>query len=168
MKKFILSVTTIIVFGLYSLFIKSSNVFYKATIPTPTTNKNTPPTQTVSNANSPSKSKSTNTTATQTTSTQKINTRWKDGTYVGGSFDAYYGNVQVSIEISNDRLTNISFLDYPQDRRTSLQKSDFAIPILKSEAIAAQSAYVNSVSGVTYTSKAFKESLSSALNKAKI
>lgn len=98
----------------------------------------------------------------------KSNSIWKDGTFIGDSVDAYYGNVQVSASISNGKLSQISFLDYPQDRRTSLQKSNHAIPILKSEAISAQNANVNTVSGATYTSEAFIRSLSSALNQAKI
>lgn len=92
---------------------------------------------------------------------------YKDGTYIGDTVDAFYGNVQVSISVSGGRLSSISFLDYPQDRSTSLQKSNFAMPILKSEAIKSQNANVNTVSGVTYTSEAFIESLSSALKQAK-
>ncbi len=98
----------------------------------------------------------------------KSNLKWQDGTYIGDSVDAYYGNVQVSVKISADRITDITFLDYPQDRRTSLQKSDYAMPILKREAISAQSANVDTVSSVTYTSEAFIRSLSSALTQARV
>ena len=91
---------------------------------------------------------------------------YKNGTFTGSTFDAYYGNVQVVATISKGRLSNISFLDYPQDRSASLQRSNYAIPILKSEAISSQSANVDSVSGVTYTSEAFMSSLSTALAKA--
>ena len=97
-----------------------------------------------------------------------MNRIWNDGTYTGDLVDAYYGNVQVSATISGDKITNIAFLDYPQDRSTSLQKSNYAMPILKREAISAQSANVDTVSGVTYTSEAFIKSLSSALAQAKI
>lgn len=96
------------------------------------------------------------------------NTVWKDGTFIGDSIDAYYGYVQVSVTTSGDKMTSINFLDYPQDRKTSLQKSNNAMPILKSEAITKQSANVNSVSGATYTSDAFVQSLTSALKQAKI
>ena len=97
-----------------------------------------------------------------------MNRIWNDGTYTGDLVDAYYGNVQVSATISMGKLSSISFLDYPQDRNTSLQKSNYAMPILKREAISAQSANVDTVSGVTYTSEAFIKSLSSALAQAKI
>lgn len=97
-----------------------------------------------------------------------MNKIWNNGTYTGDVVDAYYGNVQISVTISNDKILSIAFLDYPQDRSTSLQKSNYAMPILKQEAISAQSANVNTVSSVTYTSEAFIKSLSSALTQAKI
>lgn len=105
---------------------------------------------------------------TTTMGSPMMNRIWNNGTYTGDVVDAYYGNVQVSVTISSDKMLSISFLDYPQDRRTSLQKSNYAMPILKQEAISAQSANVNTVSSVTYTSEAFIKSLSSALAQAKI
>ncbi|MDE2030978.1 MAG: FMN-binding protein [Patescibacteria group bacterium] len=98
----------------------------------------------------------------------KSTSGWNDGTFTGNSIDAYYGYVQVSATISGGRLTNINFLDYPQDRSTSLMKSQMAMTILKSEAINAQSSNVDYVSGATYTSDAFNQSLSSALSKARV
>lgn len=98
----------------------------------------------------------------------KPSTKWKDGTFIGDIVDAFYGNVQVSASISADRLVGVTFLDYPKDRSTSLRKSNKAMPILKSEAISSQSAKVDIVSGVTYTSEAFMQSLASALAQAKI
>ncbi len=93
---------------------------------------------------------------------------WNDGVYTGDSVDAYYGNVQVRATISGGRLTDVIFLDYPQDRSTSLRKSQNAMPILKSEAISSQKSNVNSVSGATYTSEAFNQSLAYALSQAKV
>ncbi|MEI8338014.1 MAG: FMN-binding protein, partial [bacterium] len=92
--------------------------------------------------------------------------QYKNGTYTGDSSDAYYGNVQVQAVIKNGALSNIVVLDYPQDRSTSVAKNTRAMPILVSEAIQAQSANVNTVSGATYSSGAFKQSLSSALSQA--
>jgi uncharacterized protein with FMN-binding domain len=88
---------------------------------------------------------------------------YADGTYTGNSADAYYGNVQVKVSIQNHLISDVQFLDYPQDRGTSLRISGEAMPILKSEAIQAQSANVDIVSGATQTSQAFIESLKSAL-----
>lgn len=91
---------------------------------------------------------------------------YKDGEYSGSVADAYYGNIQVKAIIKNGKITDIQFLDYPQDRRTSISINTSAMPILKSEAIAAQSAKVDIVTGATDTSRAFQESLTSALNQA--
>jgi uncharacterized protein with FMN-binding domain len=57
-------------------------------------------------------------------------------------------------------------LQYPSDRRTSIAINRRALPVLRSEAIAAQSANVDIVSGATLTSEAFIESLGAALREA--
>ncbi|MCL5666299.1 MAG: FMN-binding protein [Patescibacteria group bacterium] len=94
------------------------------------------------------------------------NIKYKDGEYVGNSADAYYGSVQVKTTISGGKITNIQFLDYPQDRDTSRMINSQATPALATEAIQAQSTQVNVVSGATDTSQAFIQSLSSALAQA--
>lgn len=104
-------------------------------------------------------------TTPQTPTTNK--TGYKDGSYTGIVVDAFYGNVQVKATISGGRITDITFLDYPHDRRTSQEINSQAMPILKSEAIQIQTANVDIVSGATATSQAFVESLQSALNQAK-
>jgi uncharacterized protein with FMN-binding domain len=91
---------------------------------------------------------------------------YKDGQYTGNATDAYYGMVQVRAVVSGGKITDVVFLNYPQDRRTSVLINQQAMPILKSEAITAQSASVNIVSGATDTSSAFISSLASALNQA--
>jgi uncharacterized protein with FMN-binding domain len=93
--------------------------------------------------------------------------QYNDGEYTGDSVDAYYGNVEVKAIISGGKLADIQFLDYPQDRGTSVRINSNALPILRQEAIAAQSANVNGVSGASETSPAFIQSLASALNQAK-
>jgi uncharacterized protein with FMN-binding domain len=92
--------------------------------------------------------------------------RYRDGTYTGAAADASYGTVQVAAVISSGRLADINFLSYPNDRQHSVQVSSYALPILKQEAIAVQSANIDTVSGASYTSAAFIESLGSALNQA--
>jgi uncharacterized protein with FMN-binding domain len=91
---------------------------------------------------------------------------YKDGKFLGNPTDAYYGIVQVQAIVSGGKLTDVQFFNYPQDRQTSILINHQALPILKSEAIAAQSASVNIVSGATDTSTAFISSLASALNQA--
>jgi uncharacterized protein with FMN-binding domain len=91
---------------------------------------------------------------------------WKDGTYTGQSADAFYGNVQVQVVISNGKISDVRFLDYPQDAGRSKEINNQAMPLLKQEAIQAQSAQVNGVSGASATSQAFVTSLQSALSQA--
>lgn len=93
--------------------------------------------------------------------------QYTDGTYTGSTADAYYGYVQVEATISGGKLTNVTFLQYPNDRSTSRYINSQAMPLLKQEAIAAQSAHVSGVSGASDTSAAFIQSLGDALTQAK-
>ena len=92
--------------------------------------------------------------------------RYKDGSYTGDVTDAFYGNVQVKVTISGGKITDVQFLQYPNDRQTSVEINSQAMPLLGQEAIQAQSAQVDGVSGATQTSGAFIQSLQTALQKA--
>jgi uncharacterized protein with FMN-binding domain len=92
---------------------------------------------------------------------------FRNGTYTGSVEDAFYGNIQVKATVQNGKLAGVEFLQYPNDRPNSVQINEVAMPILQREAIAAQSASVNIVSGASDSSIAFRRSLANALNKAK-
>lgn len=92
---------------------------------------------------------------------------YKDGEYTGSVADAYYGNIQVKAIIQNGRITDVQFLQHPQDRQESVEINDQAMPQLTQEAIQSQNAQVDVVSGATDSSEAFMQSLSSALSQAK-
>ena len=94
--------------------------------------------------------------------------RYVDGSFTGSPADAYYGTVQVKAVIQNGRIADVQFLQHPSDRSTSVYINDQAMPLLTQEAIQAQSARVDGVSGATYTSQSFVQSLASALVKVKI
>lgn len=91
---------------------------------------------------------------------------YADGAYTGSAVDAYYGMVQIQAIVQNGRLSGIKVLQYPSDRRTSVAINRQALPMLRDEAVAAQSANVDIVSGATLTSRAFARSLQSALRQA--
>lgn len=93
--------------------------------------------------------------------------QYSDGTYTGAQINAYYGWVQVKVQITDGIVASIDFLQYPNDRTTSQYINSQAMPLLRQEAIQIQSASVSGVSGATYTSNAFRESLSDALLQAK-
>ncbi len=92
--------------------------------------------------------------------------QYKDGAYTGQSANAFYGIVQVKAIIQGGKLTDVQFLSYPSDRRTSQRINSQAMPWLTQEAVQAQSAQVDLISGATLTSQAFVQSLQSALNSA--
>ena len=109
-------------------------------------------------------------TATQPTApapTAAAKGQYKNGTYVGAVVDAYYGYVQVQAVVQNGRLANVQFMQYPNDRRTSVRINSIAMPYLTTEAIQAQSANVDIITGATLTSEAFAQSLQAALDAAR-
>lgn len=91
---------------------------------------------------------------------------YKDGAYTGDPADAYYGYIQVKAIIQNGKISDVAFLQYPSDNRTSVFINSQAMPMLKQEAIRAQSAQVDIISGASDSSMAFAQSLGSALAKA--
>jgi uncharacterized protein with FMN-binding domain len=102
-----------------------------------------------------------------TTSTPAPGALYKDGSYTGSVADAQWGNVQVKAVIQNGKITDVQFLQYPNDRSRSVYINSIADPELTSEAIQAQSANVDIITGATDTSMAFIQSLSDALAQAK-
>lgn len=90
----------------------------------------------------------------------------KDGSYTGSVADAQWGYIQVKAVISGGKLTNVQFLQYPNEREYSVQVNSIADPQLTQEAIQAQSAQVDVVTGATDTSYAFMQSLGDALSQA--
>lgn len=95
-----------------------------------------------------------------------IKGKYIDGSYPGNAADAVYGYIQVKAVVTGGKLTDVIFLQHPNDRRTSIEINTEAMPYLKQEALAAQSAKVDIISGATDSSQAFIESLGSALAKA--
>lgn len=174
MKRFILSTFVMASFGFYVVWQNMNNSSNTASMPvvvvnTPTiTKKNPAPKPTTVTPTPTTNNPKPTPTPTPVIIPPKPSGIYKDGTYVGISADAYYGYIQVKAIIANGKLVDVIFLDHPQDRRTSIQINNYAMPILKSEAIKAQSASVNTVSGATDSSGAFRESLASALAQAKV
>jgi uncharacterized protein with FMN-binding domain len=92
---------------------------------------------------------------------------FKDGTYTGSVADAQWGYVQAQAVIQGGQITNVRFLQYPNDRGRSIEINQIADPELVQEAIQAQSAQVDLISGATDSSIAFIQSLSDALSQAR-
>lgn len=91
---------------------------------------------------------------------------YADGTYTGAVVSTAKGDVQVSVTVSGGRVTEVVAVKYPDDNPRSTQISQTAIPQLSAEAVDAQSADIQMVSGATETSTGFVGSLQDALNQA--
>jgi uncharacterized protein with FMN-binding domain len=92
--------------------------------------------------------------------------RYRDGSFTGAAFNAYFGLVQVQANVQNGALVSVDVLDYPNHQRTSRSINRQALPLLQSEVIGAQGTRVNIISGATLTSRAYLRSLKSALSRA--
>jgi uncharacterized protein with FMN-binding domain len=90
----------------------------------------------------------------------------RSGTFTGGPIDTPYGTMQVAAVISGGRLVNVRVLRQTDVGGRSSQIDASALPILKSEALAAHGANIDVVSGATYTSRGYAKSLQSALDRA--
>lgn len=88
-----------------------------------------------------------------------------DGTYLGDVYQAPSGPMQVQATITGGTITEITWVLLPDNPR-SMSINSTAAPALVTEALAAQSADVASVSGATYTTAGFRHSLQSALARA--
>ena len=89
-----------------------------------------------------------------------------NGTFTGSDFPNRYGDVQVRVVISGGRITDVQAVQLPTDRAESAYISQQAGPWLRTEALQAQSANIDIISGATYTSQSYAQSLESALQQA--
>ena len=87
-----------------------------------------------------------------------------NGTFVGPSVDANYGNVQVQITVKGGKITDATALQAPSGKND--RWTNMALPILKKQTLAAQSANIQGASGASYTSYGWYTSLQGALAKA--
>lgn len=90
----------------------------------------------------------------------------QDGTYVGTVVSTRFGNMQVQVTIADGAITDVTALQVTDHERRSVAISNRAVPVLRSEVLATQSASVATVGGATYTSVGYLRSLQSALDAA--
>jgi uncharacterized protein with FMN-binding domain len=92
----------------------------------------------------------------------------KTATYTGHLVVYLYGDIQVAVTLSGGRIVSVSV---PQnaaaDGRSAAINSE-AVPVLVQETLAAQGTNIDVVTGATYTSDAFAQSLQTALTKADV
>ena len=86
------------------------------------------------------------------------------GTFTGDSVDVRYGIVQVKITVENGKITDAQAVQAPSGRNDRWTQR--AVPILRQQTLAAQSAQISGASGASFTSFGWTTSLASALAKA--
>lgn len=92
--------------------------------------------------------------------------RLRDGAFTGSAVPNQYGTVQVRITVSGGRIAEVTATRLPNGEPRSVEINARAAPVLRQQALTAQSANVQTVSGATYTSKGYKTSLQAALDAA--
>lgn len=115
---------------------------------------------TTSTTTQPAASSTSTTPATSNTST------YKDGTFTGSSVSTRYGTVKIAITVSSGKISSVNFISLPDNDMRSSMISSQASPILQSQTLAAQSASIDGVSGATYTSEGYMQSLQAAIDAA--
>jgi len=84
----------------------------------------------------------------------------------GPVVDTRYGPVQVEVVVDGGRITDVKALEFTSEARRSQSISQQALPMLRDEVLSAQSANIDTISGATYTSDAYGQSLQAALDSA--
>jgi uncharacterized protein with FMN-binding domain len=124
-----------------------------ATSPTPSaTGDSGDGTATATTSPSASASTSTSTTGTKTYTGTTASTRW--------------GDVQVTITVTDGKITDVQVPVYPNENGRDQEINAYALPILRQETLTAQSAQIDTVSGATVTSNGYLQSLQAALDAA--
>jgi uncharacterized protein with FMN-binding domain len=91
---------------------------------------------------------------------------YKDGQYTGQDIVTEFGDVQLKVTISGGRIADVLPLQMPFDRRRSAEITQYAAPRLHDEVLQVQSAQIDTLSGATYTSEAYAQSVQAALDQA--
>lgn len=136
--------------------------------PTTTTLKPTPTTAANGNASSTTTRtvKPTTTTAAPTTTTAPASGAMRNGTATGEQVNYNFGVLDVQVTVSGGKITSVTVPSIDDGGNPRSQQIDqYAIPILEQEVMQAQSANVQSVSGASYTSAGFLQSLQNAISK---
>ena len=87
-------------------------------------------------------------------------------TYTGSVASTRWGDVQVTITVADGKITDVAVPVYPSENHKDQEINAYALPVLRQETLAAQSADIDTVSGATVTTNGYLESLQSALDAA--
>ena len=121
------------------------------------------PTPTPTHTQTPTPTKTATPVPTKTaTSTPTVKSA--SSTFTGPVVNVNYGNVQVEITVSNGKITDVRALQAPSGRND--RYTNYALPLLKQQTLAAQSTNIQGASGASYTTYGWRKSLQGAMAKA--
>jgi uncharacterized protein with FMN-binding domain len=155
MKKGIVIILAVAIIGALGIYGKSH---------TKANNSKAQPTQNTSNSNT--LGESSNISSTPSESSTPNSSVLKNGTFTGSTVDTVYGPVQIAVVISGGKITDVKFLQMPNDLGHTQEVTAMAEPLLEQETLNKQSFHIDFVSGATQTSEGYQQSLQSALNQA--
>ncbi len=165
-----LALSAVSTLGLAALFAKQDQASSSAA-PSPTLAPTLAPSPTIAFETESGSSTTVGATTDVTTeaspsTTSPSTTGIADGVFVGVADTNRWGTVQLQIVVSGGLLTEVQVLSSPDSARKSVRINESALPTLTAEAVAAQNADIDSVSGATYTWQSYTISLQSALDAA--
>lgn len=85
-------------------------------------------------------------------------------TVLGSAVDTRYGTVQVKVTFSGNSITAVDTVQAPSGNGRDIEINQQALPMLEQEVLASQSANIDTVSGATYTSEGYIQSVQSAID----
>lgn len=103
--------------------------------------------------------------AAQTTATTKKTSTPTTRSAVGADVQYQYGDIELKVTMTGGKITDVAVVKQDITDQHSQQIDEYALPELRSQALSAQSAKLDGVSGASYTSAAYEQSLQSALDK---
>lgn len=98
---------------------------------------------------------------------QTTSSSLKNGTYAGTTSTNPYDEIQVAITVSGGKITAITTPVLVGESNHSDEINGYAVPQLTQQALTSQSAHIDGVSGASYTTQSYIESLQSAIDQAK-
>jgi uncharacterized protein with FMN-binding domain len=103
--------------------------------------------------------------ATSSSSKSSSGSSSASGTATGDAVDTQYGPAQVKVTVKNGKIVSVAAVELQSRDPHSQQISSSAAPVLQQEILSKQSADVDAVSGATFTSASYTQSVQSALDK---
>ncbi len=171
MRRVILSIAGTIA-GLVALLsfkthpaITTSGALPSASLPSASTSTGPPTPAATSTGGSPNPSTSGQAGASKPAASPTASSATTAKDYTGQAVDTRYGTVQVKVTMTGSTISNVSFVQLTSFDPRSEEINSQAGPILLQETLSAQSAQIDGVSGATYTSQGYLQSLQSALDQ---